>query len=346
MGIIGTAQLLEAECDIDDQYARSGTRTYEVFATIDVDEVYIRNNLGIYIFNTHPSDVRMVVKKTSVKLKAPNQGVYDNAQNTGGAGTLPAPNTPCYVWLATVTYGPWNPIEHTDTGEPTDQPLRVRMVPVNTPQIVYEDVDGNPIVNSAGDYYDPPIERDYPRWTLTIVRNETSPSPATIGVYANRTNESDWNGFPAKTVKLSPMTIPEAKFSQFSGAAYWEMEYTFEINFDTWTKVVLNQGYRQLAADGTLEPILVAGTPASTPVMLDENGHAILTPGYEDSGGDVAPDDPGGDGGGDDSDGTGTGTGTDGTVVMNAYEIYRPLDFSVLDSGFTGSQQLSSVLPL
>jgi hypothetical protein len=317
----------KARSAINDQYARKATRTYLVQATTDLDENLVRTGLPFSIYSLHPTDSRQVLLDISVDLVSTSIAYYDNPADR----TDPYQGSQVYVWTATLEYGPWNPLEHTTTGDPTNQPLRPRFTSTNTPQIVYEDVDGNPVVNSAGDYFDPPIERDFPRWTLTVVRNEASPTMATIGPYANRINEAAWNGFPPKTVKLSPIQLPAPEFSQFTGNLYYPIEYVFEINFDGWTKNVLNQGYRELSSTGKLIPILVGGTPASSPVMLDRNGHALITPGYLDSSGGLAPDEPAGTT--DYIDGTGTGTGTATTVVVNAYEIYRPLDFTLLDNG-------------
>lgn len=338
MGIISYA-LKKASSKIDADYNRSSTRVYLVQATTDLDENTVRTSFPIQIYGIHPSDSRQLAQEITADLYAETTGVYNNPANNADTnnGTL------VYAWLVTVQYLPWNPIQHTTTGDPTNQPLRYRLQSVNTPEIVYEDVDGNPIVNAAGDYYDPPIERDFPRWTFSVKRNENSPNLATLGPYANRTNEATWNGFPPKTVKISPLNLPEQEYSQYTGNLYSAMEYVFEVNFDTWTRAILNQGYRQLNSAGVLVNIVTAeGTPVSSPVMLDESGHAILTPDYLDTTGGAAPDEPSGSA--EDSDGTGTGTGTATSVVVNEYEVYRPMDFGLLDTGFSGAQLLSAVL--
>jgi hypothetical protein len=333
-----SSAILDDSCSIDDQYKSKYTRKYLVLASIDMDSYNVRAALPIGIYTVHPNDRLSLCVGISVNLTHPHQGIFDNPANPSDFHIGQA----CYKWEVAYEYGPWNPLQHTTTGDPTFQPLNPRFSSVNTPQACFEDVDGNPIVNSAGDYFDPPIERDFPRWTLTVTRNELHPALARIGPHANRINEATWNGFPPKTVKLGPVQLPSPEFSHQLGILFYPIEYVFEINFDTWTRQSINHGYRQLDSAGKIIPILVGGVPASSPVMLDRAGHALITPGYLDTVGGAAPDVPGS--AVENTGGTGTGTGTATTVVVNAYEIYRPLDFAILDDGFVATQLLSALI--
>jgi hypothetical protein len=300
---------------IDDHFYRTGTRTFRVWATTDYDEVHVGTNLGIGIYNTHPSDSGMKVVNIAVGLDCPNIVYYDSRANPGGAGSPPANGTQCYQWRATVTYGPWNPIEHTNDGDPTAQQIEIKMNGVNYEQIVDLDVYGNPVVNTAGDYFDPPVTRDQTRCVLEVTRNEVGFSPATIYTYANKVNLATWNGFAARTVKIAPPSVVPM-WSQFSSEVYSRVTYTFEYDPDGWDKTVLNQGNRYLSYGGggcggggavRYNARDDKGDLVTSPVLLDSLGRKLTQPINESN------------------------------VVVLTYQIYETLDFSVLgmDSIFT-----------
>src|SRR5258708_7072818 len=107
--MIGTPQLLSDKSSIDQDWMRSGTRTYRAWATTDFDSVHVRQNCGISIFNTHPSDSGMLVTNIEVDPDPAAKVAYDSHSDPGGAGVAkPANGTYVFQWLITVTYGPWN----------------------------------------------------------------------------------------------------------------------------------------------------------------------------------------------------------------------------------------------
>ena len=308
---------------IDEDFARDSTKIHLALFDRGDDEFFVLTNSGIRINTPHPSDPMQLVTGIAAELL--------EAQTTDQVD-----NTAASLWRLTVDYGLWNPLEHSPDGNPLNMPVRFRLDFTTVNQPAWVDVDGNPIVNAAGDYYDPPVEREVLRATLTVLRNEVNVQPATLAALCNVVNAATWNGFPPKTVKLNPPKLPFVSYSQVSGQFYWPMEYVFDVNFDTWIKQILNQGYRQLDAGGNLVPIFVNGQPLSNPVMLDESGKALLTPDDAYSGGDTPTDsNPGGTpsdppGGGEPPEG-GTGASSSSRVIVNAYEIYRTLDFGQLN---------------
>jgi hypothetical protein len=309
---------------INADYVVSAARSFLAAFDPGDDEYYVLANCGFQVYLPHPSYDLMVITEISARLKAPR-------------ATNPADNTAASLWDVELTYGPIDPLRHFPGGNPLLMPARVRFENATTQVAAFEDVDGNPIINSAGCPYDPPLMRDVVRATLYVERNE-SPSavnPATLTALSNTVNLEPFNGWPAKTVRLAPIKMPEVQYSQATNTFYYPFVYQFEINFDTWTKQVLNAGYLQLDPEGNLTPILIAGQPATVPVPLDEDGHAILRPSTADAGGDAPPDaNPGGeagwpDGGGEPPSG---GTGVEsGDIVINAYDLIRAMDFGVLD---------------
>jgi hypothetical protein len=172
---------------------------------------------------------------------------------------------------------------------------------------------GGAIINSAGDYFDPPVLRDLTRPTLTIVRNEaiatlsTYPvwDPVGAAAYRDTINSATWLTYPQYTVKCRSITAREAWSSKIPnglggyGAKYAIVTYSFEINPDTWRAYPLDQGLRRLDT-GVRKQIIVDGSPATSPVLLNGSG-AVLSVG--------------------------------GTPVYGSHLLYRPRAFSAF--GFT-----------
>jgi hypothetical protein len=303
---------------MDATFVRNSDRKFLVYSDVYDDENFVLFNLGIGIGNAQPFDAQ--------------QRCIGLAVRSTGRAACPTDQSDATRWEATVTYGPWNPLTLSYDGNPVNIPMRFRFDFENTSIPCIVDVDGKPIVNSAGDYYDPPVEMDHAKVTLTVSRNESGPNPAVILALENVLNVAVWNGFPAKTVRFLCPTMPEVEYSQATSSFYWPMQYKFDIDFNTWVKQVLNRGYRQLDSNGKLVPIYVNGQPLSDPVFLDSEGKAILTPDYLGSGGDT-PDDtnPAGydgevAGGGEPPMG---GESEEGMIIEpNAYDVYRTYDYT------------------
>jgi hypothetical protein len=306
MALIGTPQLLTTEGGVDEFFRTSYTRSFYVYATTDEDIPFILINLGFGIYSAHPDDA--TARCTSIKVSNPRKGFYDSVANPGGAGSPPANGTACYQWDVVSEYGPWNPIEHTEDGDPAAQPVEIKMNGVNYEQIVDIDIYGNPIVNTAGDYFDPPVTRDQTRCVLEVTRNETGFSPSTIFAYANRVNSAIWNGFPPYTVKIAPPQVVPM-WSQFTSEIYSRISYTFEYDAAGWDKTLLNQGTRYLKYGGgygggagtyRFNARDDKGELVTTPVLLDSLGRLLAQPINASN------------------------------VVVLTYPIYQRLNFSVL----------------
>lgn len=165
-----------------------------------------------------------------------------------------------------VEYGPRVPREE----NPLDQPLEESLEFAQFERIVDVDADGNPVLNTAGDPFDPPVTRDDSRPILKIVRNEATFRPVFILGFRDCINESEFRGFPAGTVKCQPIPVRRA-WHPIPGY-YYIHAYEFHIDEDGWNKPVLSQGLRAIDGSGNRRQILIEGHPATSPVPLDENG--------------------------------------------------------------------------
>jgi hypothetical protein len=181
-------------------------------------------------------------------------------------------------WIVTVTYGAFD--ANTAGGGPDNnpllQPIDVQWTFRNQEVVCQYDVNGNAILNTAGDPFDPPLVVDDPRPMLTVVRNEASIDLSWLYTYRTAVNSDPFAGWPpqmARVIQISPRSV----FHQFVGW-YWQVTYEFEFNPPMgYRPKILNMGLRkksQAAANrGQLVPIVINGQPINQPMMLTKQGY-------------------------------------------------------------------------
>ncbi len=157
------------------------------------------------------------------------------------------------------------------------------------------DIYGNPVLNSAGDAFDPPIQIDDSRPTLKIVRNERTYNAQYAMLWKDTINADMFFYFPPHSVKLST-PLAELEYNPVCGF-YYVVTYQFEINPKGWEKPVLDQGMRQLVAGVKVKMTDDSGADLSSPLPLDGAGSKLVS-------------------------------GSDPTYII--FEVYREADFSLL----------------
>lgn len=178
-------------------------------------------------------------------------------------------------WEVVATYGPYNP--ETNPQSPIDRPIQVSWGTASYEKILDFDADGTPVLNSAGEPFDPPVTVDDDRLVLNVTRCELNFDPGLADLYKNCLNNDSWLGAEAGTIKLKPITAALKKDAEIG--YYWEVSYSFEWNKDGWNEPVYDQGLNELVdVSGTTKrkPILTAtGVPIQDPVPLDGEGLAL-----------------------------------------------------------------------
>jgi hypothetical protein len=186
-------------------------------------------------------------------------------------------------WIVTVEYGWYDSNEA--GGGPTQNPL---LMPIDVAfsfrdyQVVCDrDINGNPILNSAFDPYDPPIMINVPNQVLTVTRNEAAYDSAFAYMYRNSISQDSFAGATALFAKCIAIT-PKNLFHQDVGW-YYQMTYEFELlnprlsaGPNGWRKTILDAGLRQLVK-GKPVHILLKGMPISQPMLLNGMG-GLLAP--------------------------------------------------------------------
>ncbi len=150
------------------------------------------------------------------------------------------------------------------------------------------DYDGNPIVNSSGEPFDPPLSAPLPRLTGTITLYKTSLPVSTLLAYVGATNsDNPWSiGDGSGDVPRGGALITAAKVSAASNGLRQvqigiEARPTLVINgqsFQPFRRVVHDRGRRIITGtdgDGNTTYELVRddnGNPLPDPVLLDGAG--------------------------------------------------------------------------
>lgn len=190
----------------------------------------------------------------------------------------PAAEDDC-TWVATVDYGAYDPTQFPEN--PLNQPLKISWGGSRFERVVeetIEDQDGNKqtVLNSAGDYFDPPVLVDDSRPTLRIVRNEKKYDPQYAILWKDTLNKKVFFGFDPHTVKMT-MPTGDLEYNPICGFFY-VVTYEFEVNPDGWRKRILDQGIRTLDGSGNVSPAVDHdGNAVTSPVLLDGSGGQLAS---------------------------------------------------------------------
>jgi hypothetical protein len=178
-------------------------------------------------------------------------------------------------WVVTVEYGPYDPTEFPEN--PLNHPVKVSWNGNRFERVVFIDANGNPVLNSAGDYFDPPLMADDSRPMLRIVRNEQLYNPTYANLWKDTVNLDVFWGFDAGTVKLA-FPNGDLEFSPVCGF-YDVVTYEFEVNANGWVKQILDQGMRQIVSGKKVKILDDAGAAVDSPALLNGAGKKLATGG-------------------------------------------------------------------
>jgi len=243
-----------------DEGNRSYTRKFEIF-TNNVNESWSVIFAALPT-GAHPDDASAFVKSRSASRSDESR----------------------YKWEATVTYQ-YDPKESGD--DPTARPPKIRWTSSQVTKSIVRDLNGNACVNSAGDYFDPPLEAEITRWTATIQFNAAS-IPVGILLYAGAVNNNtitiDGVAVAAERARVVALDIGEE--DEENGYAFRSVTLSVECRYsddEGFDLEPLDQGLRATGYSGQLEDIMVddqdgGRARASSPVLLDGNGQQLLTP--------------------------------------------------------------------
>jgi hypothetical protein len=188
------------------------------------------------------------------------------------------------MWELTLAYGWYNALVAGGgpTQNPLAMPIEVSWSLRDHETVLDTDQNGNAVVNTAGDPFDPPLVIDDPRLVMTVVRNESAFNVGWVIAYRNAVNSDAFAGFPPLTSKVLNISS-RSQWHQDAGW-YYQTTYEFEfltasIDYDTNTGYrprVLSQGFRAISSvDSKLYHMTIRGVPVNSPMLLDANGYQL-----------------------------------------------------------------------
>jgi hypothetical protein len=216
-------------------------------------------------------------------------------------------------WIFTARYSTKYDIEE----NPLNDPAKTEWSTETFQTPVWETIDGKGIVNSAGDPFDPPAEKDDSRWTSVTRKNVATSVPDWIFSYQDAVNSDSYTidsvNVTAGWAKVSAIHLSEVQerndieyrvltvtihyrgegegVGSGSGSlgSYGSGSGSDEI--EPWHLNLLDQGMREIPAaddaggtDGRRNILNEKdGLPVSSPVPLDGEGHHIVEPTLDNS---------------------------------------------------------------
>lgn len=242
-------------------WGRSGSRTYKW------EHIYKRKFRIVSNQQIGPATaIEALISYAGVNLGVEyNNGVESDAFSWCRNISCEEENRDGLSYILTCEYGPFDLVRNPEN--PLDKPIDLEWDDVVFQAPVDEDIDGNAIVNSAGDPFDPPLMRDQSREVLTITWNQATFDQAWAKSLRDHINTDSFMGSDPYTVKVKGIK-GKLEYNAIAGY-FWKVQYVFEFKESTWIESILDAGMRQLdPTTGVLDVISIEGTPATTPVPL------------------------------------------------------------------------------
>lgn len=176
-------------------------------------------------------------------------------------------------WLCTLSYGPYDPSLYPQ--DPTQHPIDISWEPAQFERQAIKDVNGDPVVNSANDKFNPAETMDDSRPVFIIVRNEKVYNDGVMATYRDTVNSDVFFGYAPQLVKCHSITGKLARDQDIGW--YWIVTYRFEWNKDGWHKKPLDAGYKTYPEGATAPTVILdkIGVPISDVSLLDGNGNEL-----------------------------------------------------------------------
>lgn len=190
----------------------------------------------------------------------------------------PACTDPWKGWTVTAEYSS----EREMNEDPTQDAMQIRVYTEQFQKPAVFDKNGEKIVNSAGDPFDPPLMMDDSRRVISLVRNVAA-YPSWVLSYQDAVNSDSFTvrgiTYAAGVGKVQSVSISDGQIR--NGYQFYTLEVLIHLQKNGWILQPLDVGFRELDYAGTsLINILNPGDnerPAA-PVPLDGSGRALANP--------------------------------------------------------------------
>lgn len=188
-------------------------------------------------------------------------------------------------WIVEAEYSS-EPLTQSDSElPPTQRRAKIRWTTSRGMEAISRDINGKAVLNSAGDYFDPPVEVVRSFWEVSVTKNVAA-VPSYILEYADGINQSSWTiqgrVFQPQTALITAIDIGEEQEETIDNVTYtyYEFSYTVTHNRRTWKLKVLDQGFRYRSGTGRKNIQTNDSQPRdiTSPALLDGSGQVLSNP--------------------------------------------------------------------
>jgi len=162
---------------------------------------------------------------------------------------------------------------------PLLRPPQISWSSVSYEEDFIKDITGKAVLNSAGDYFEPPAKVQRSRWQVTYSKNVAG-VPLWIFNYIDAINSDSFNldgvSVPRACAFLESVQISPVKIE--NNYSFRELTMSFLLQGYSWQPMILDQGLYEKDENGQRKRIRIGGEPVSDPVLLDGNGKPLQDP--------------------------------------------------------------------
>lgn len=161
---------------------------------------------------------------------------------------------------------------------PLDRPATYKVSHEQTSEVVEDDNAGSPILNSADDPFDPPLEEERSYAVVTVSKNYAVVEFDWLELFVDSINSTRWRGRAPFTCRMIAIEYEPA---QENNVSFWKVQFRIKIRKQLWLKKVIDRGFREKIPTGPgtfkWERITDPGTGAfpTEPQLLDGNGRKL-----------------------------------------------------------------------
>lgn len=250
-------EILEARATATDRSVREYTRQFRVQTTSITDDAAVAGSAtGV------PRLGDPYVTNTSMDVGARVRSV--SPQQSG--------ETP-FLWVVTVEYSSAVTDPLRQNADPILRPAQVEWDANKYQKVVEIDLLGRPMKNSAGGWFDPPVEIDDTRLTLTITRAEADFNALVAFAYNDAINLDVFFGGAATCWKCQGI---KARSAYENGAAFWWVTYPFEFRVEGWRKQMVDKGTWEILDGKVVGMVDEFGMPLTEPQLLNGGGRLLV----------------------------------------------------------------------
>lgn len=161
--------------------------------------------------------------------------------------------------------------QNTQIDNPLDEPPRISGSFVKYTKRADVDKDGNPLQYSNKEPITGPLaEFDANRPSVSISLNRLTLPITTFSSFYDCVNDATLWGIPKRCVKLSSCSWSRLMYGTCT--FYYQLDYTFDINYQTFDPKVINQGFKYLKDGGN------PNVPSHWTLLIDKNTGNVVGP--------------------------------------------------------------------